>query len=115
MSKADPPPSAVVTRIVLSEEDVGDHRETCPPLRDEELPLLTATVRAMTDADSGSIEELPPACRAFRDQVEAIDKRLDELEHRFEQLGDVRTGPTTKAQKLVGVLAYGENKRRSPQ
>ncbi len=79
------------------------------------LPLVTATLRALTVADIDTVEDLPAAGTQFHQQVEEFATSVDALEERVAALGDVGTEKTTKEQKYAVVLAFPQNKGGAAQ
>jgi type II secretory pathway component PulJ len=79
------------------------------------LPLLTATIRRLLNANIDDLTELPETAETHHERFQEHAARLSALEAKLDRLGDIGNEQTTKDQKIAAVLAYADNKRDSDQ
>ena len=115
MTMADESADDVVDHLIELEREVAAIRDTVATATDRDIPLLKATLRAMTAADIDTIEDLPDAGAAVQDRVAQLGGRVDALDQRVAALGDVGTEKTSKEQKYAAILAFAQNKGGTQQ
>lgn len=112
MSDADGTPrEEVVERLAALKATVAELREEVTMVTNRDLPLLKGTVRAMTDGDIDTVEELPDAGRAISEQLARYDERLSAVERQLEMLESLGESPSSKKEKFAAILAFAANKQ----
>jgi tetrahydromethanopterin S-methyltransferase subunit G len=101
--------TALRERVAALEQRVDTVESALETAINRDIPLLKGTVRSIVDADIETIEELPPAGRAFGQRYVERGDRLAEVEARLEVLHS-HTDGSTKAEKFAAVLSFAQNK-----
>lgn len=115
MTMEDEALQEVIVRLESLEGEVDTFHDTVATATDRDIPLLKATVRAITAADIDTIDDLSAAGTVFHHRVEQLADTVDELDQRVAVLGDVGTEKTTKEQKYAVILAFALNKGGATQ